>query len=125
MAPRQETGVAGVVASSSDLVVDGCQECSFGQANLELWRTDTPITTETAAITLLEERASDVTENVSAHYRLPLEPGPYLLCVRPNCVALTVVVDETLTVNIKRRNGATGFFVGNPLEETFGFDVGY
>lgn len=126
MAPRRETGVAGVVAMSSDLVINGCQECLFGEANLELWRTDTPITTETAAIALLDERASDVTEIVSGHYRRALEPGPYLLCVRPSCVALTVAADETLTVNIKRRDGATGFFVGNAgLEEDFGFDVGY
>jgi hypothetical protein len=124
-----ETGIAGVVAALDDVVADGCQECPLAAANLQLWRTDSAITTEPAAAALVAARAPDVTEAVSERYSQALAPGSYLLCVRPNCVGLEITAGETVTVNIQRRNGPTGFFVGQinaqRLEQDFGFDVGY
>lgn len=119
------TGIAGVVAADSDVVVDGCGECPFSGAGLELWRVDTLITTEAASIDVLA-REPERTESVSGRYNLGLDPGTYLLCVRPSCIGLVVRDGETLTVNIKRREGPTGFFIGGSgatsLEEDLGFE---
>ena len=121
--------MAGVVAESSDLVVNGCHECAFGSATLQAWRVDAPMGSEADVATLTEQRAPDWEEQVSQRYSLPLEPGSYVLCVRPNCINLTIAEGQTLTANIKRRNGPTSFFVGGTdaarFAEDFGFDVGY
>ncbi len=125
----QGASIAGVVAEASDVVSNDCQECPFGDATIEVWRTDSPIVDESAAIALTGERAADSIEPVSGQYRLVLDPGEHLLCVRPSCIAVTVFNDTTSTVNIKRRDGLTGFFVGSSertaLEEDFGFEVGF
>jgi hypothetical protein len=34
------TGIAGVVAESSDVVENDCQECSLSDATLRVWRVD-------------------------------------------------------------------------------------
>jgi hypothetical protein len=126
-----ETGIAGVVAVSSDVVSDGCHECPLGDATLQIWRVEaaTTLSTEEAVATFLAEHEPDMTENVSKRYSRPLAPAAYLLCVRPNCIGLNVAAAETLTVNIQRRDGPTGFFIGRSssgaLEEDFGFEVGY
>jgi hypothetical protein len=126
-APQAGTGIAGVVATSSDVVANGCQECPSGGASLEIWRTDAAITSQPAASAVASEREPDVAANVSGRYSQALGPGTHLLCVRPNCIGLSIAADETLTVNIKRREGPTGFFVGpfdaEAPEEDFGFEV--
>ena len=126
-APQVGAGIAGVVAASSDVVADGCQECPLGGAALELWRSDALITTEAAASALLAQRQADVTANVSGRYSQVLAPGTYLLCAGPNCIGVAISANETLTVNIESRDGVTGFFVARSgaetLEEDFGFTV--
>ncbi len=128
-APERGTGVAGIVAESSDVVTSGCQECSFGEATLQIWRVDAPVAVESEAVALLDMRQPDLESHVSGRYSHALEAGSYLLCVRPNCVDLTVFAGETVTINIKRRDGPTGFFVVDAdvasVNEDFGLDVGY
>jgi hypothetical protein len=128
-ATPEGTGLAGVVAELSDVEVNGCAECPLGQATLQLWQLEAPVESAAAAAALASERAPDQTEIASGHFRLALQPGAVLLCVRPNCINLTVSAGETSTVNIKLRDGSTGFFVeraaGARLEEDFGFSVGF
>ena len=126
-APQKGTGLGGVVAESSDVVVNGCSECGFGAATVQAWRVEAPMS-ESAMASLVQQRTPDWEEQVSERYHHPLEPGSYVLCVRPSCIHLTIAEGQTLTANIKRRNGPTGFFVGagaSPFGEDFGFDVGY
>jgi hypothetical protein len=126
---RAGTGISGVVAASSDLEVDGCTECPLGQTTLAIWRSDSPVSTAAQARALVDDRAADATEDIDGRYDLDLQAGPYLLCVRPNCVGLIVEAGERVTVNLKLRNGPTSFFVGHlgggALEEDYGSDVGY
>jgi hypothetical protein len=128
-AAAQGTGIGGVVAHQSDVVADGCAECPLGEARLELWAVAESVGTEAAARSLIAARGPDVTASVSGRYIHPLQAGRYLLCVRPGCVDVTVAEGQTLTVNLKRRDGPTGFYVaqtiGIPLAEDYGFDVGY
>lgn len=120
-------GVAGVVASASDLVSDGCQECPLGEATLEIWSTDTLVTSAAEATARISAREPDVTALASGRYEQELAPGAYLLCVRPSCIGVSVAAGGT-TVNIQRREGPTGFFVGaadtTAFQEDFGFEVG-
>jgi hypothetical protein len=130
LAPEGVTGVSGVVAESSDVVNDGCRECPLGSGTLEVWRPAEPIEAASEVPALLASRPPDLTQSIAGHYSAVLERGTYLFCVRPNCVEISVHDGETLTVNVKRREGPTSFFVGRPsreraLEEDFGFEVGY
>lgn len=128
-APEGPAGIAGVVARLEDVVVDGCGECPLAAATLQLWNLEMPFERRSDVAALVAARPPDLTRDVAGHYTEPLEPGWYLLCVRPNCVELNIHEDETLTVNVQRRDGPTSFFVGRPgagrLDEDFGFDVGY
>lgn len=128
-APEGDTGVAGVVAQVSDVVSDGCAECPLGRAAVELWTLEEPFYRRSEVPELVAARPPDLTLLAEGSYRQELSTGWYLLCVRPNCIELNPHEDEMLTVNIKRRDGPTSFFVGRPssssLEEDFGFEVGY
>jgi hypothetical protein len=127
-AAQNGPGVAGVVASESDLVADGCAECSFDQATVEIWPTESPVTSADDARMLTAASGTPVTVSANPRFAEPLEQGNYLVCVRPNCVAVEVRT-ETITVNVKRRNGPTSFFLaassGAALTEDYGFEVGY
>jgi hypothetical protein len=129
LAPPRETGVSGVVAGLSDVVSDGCAECTLTSATLEVWTLETPFDQRSEVPVLVAARPADLTREIAGSYNQALEPGWHLLCVRPSCIEINTHEGETLTVNVKRRDGPTGFFVGRPsssrLEEDFGFDVGY
>lgn len=123
------TGLGGVIAARSDVVADGCTECPLGEARLAIWRVDAPVTTEAEAIAVVGARDPDTTEDVSGRYQLELAPAAYLLCMRPSCVAVDVVADQTATVNIEQIEGPPRFFLSRPnlegLQAESGFSVGY
>jgi len=129
LAPERGAGVAGVVAQQSDVVSDGCAECPLASATLEVWTLEAPFERRSEVPALVAARPPDLTRDISGSYDQALSTGWYLLCVRPNCIEINVHEDETLTVNVKRRDGPTGFFVGRhsspSLEEDLGFEVGY
>lgn len=129
LAPSGQTGIAGVVAEASDVVNDGCGECPLGNATIEVWALEAPLAQRSDAAALVAARAPDLTRDAAGSYSQVLEPGWYLLCVRPSCVELDTHEAETLTVNVKRRDGPTSFFVGRPssseMAEDYGFEVGY
>jgi hypothetical protein len=129
-APERGTGIGGVVAVSSDVVADGCQECGFESGGaVAIWAVDGWVSTPAAANQVLAA-ADPVWANVlDGRFYAPLAPGQYLVCATPNCVNVTVPADTTTTVNIKHRNGPTSFFVVDPrsrsLVEDYGIAVGY
>jgi hypothetical protein len=129
MAAQSGSGVAGVVAQSSDVVSDGCTECPLAAATLQIWTLAGPFEQRSSAAELVSTRPPDVTREVEGNYRETLDPGWHMLCVRPSCVELNVHAGETLTLNIERREGPTRFFVGKPstgpLTADDGFEVGY
>lgn len=118
-----------MVAQQDDVVKDDCEACPLGDATVQLWRVEARVGTEAAARGLIVAREPDVSASVSGPYVQRLDAGSYLLCVRPSCVDVTVADGQTLTVNITRRDGPTGFYVsdaiGVALAENYGFDVGY
>lgn len=108
---KVETGIAGSVAISSDVVENGCQECTFATATLELWRTETLVTTSDERDAAVGA-AADQTLPIDASYSSPLEPGNYLVCEGPEpCVSFQLRDGDLVTVNVKHRYGPTSFFV--------------
>ena len=71
-----------------------------------------PFERRSQAAELLAARPPELTIDADGSYRQALAPGWYLLSVRPTAVELNVHEDETLTVNVLRRDGPTGFFTG-------------
>jgi hypothetical protein len=129
LAPERGAGISGVVAQVSDVVTDGCAECPLGRATVELWTLEEPFYRLSEVPALVAARRADLIFFAEGAYSQALSTGWYLLCVRPNCIELNPHEDETLTVNIKRRDGPTSFFVGrhssSSIEEDFGVEVGY
>jgi hypothetical protein len=127
--PERGTGIGGVVATSSDVVADGCQECGFQSGGaVAIWEVERVVSTPAAANQVLAA-ADPVRASVrEGRFYAPLAPGRYLVCSAPNCINVTVAADTTTTVNVKLRNGPTSFFVVDPasraLVEDYGLDVG-
>lgn len=128
-APERGTGIGGVVAAASDLVEDGCRECGFQSGGaVAIWQVEGRVSTPAAANDVVAA-ADPVLASVRAgRFHALLQPGQYLVCSAPNCINVSVAADATTTVNVKRRDGPTSFFVVDPqsraLEEDFGLDVG-
>ena len=115
-APGHQSGIGGVIASQSDVVANGCQECGFAEASIDVFRLE-------AAIDMTSPLARIA---ASTRYNVNLEPATYLVCVTRQCLSVRVVDDAVTTVNVKQRFGPTSFFVvetaSNKFEEQFGFE---
>ena len=127
-ADQNGPAVAGSIAIESDAITNGCADCPFGGARIEIWSTDSPTTTSEQATAITQSAGPTFDLFKDGTYRQALDAGHYLFCVRPSCISLEVT-SNTVTVNIKRREGPTSFFTapssGDKLSETFGFEVGY
>jgi hypothetical protein len=128
-AAQDGVGIAGIVASSSDVVSNGCEECLFGSTTVKLWQVDAPVGDATAASELTTTVAPTMAIAANQHYRAAAASGKYLLCVLSNCINIALSGNETATVNIKLRNGPTSFFLrkagSTQLTEDYGFAVAY
>lgn len=126
-AEQSGAGVAGIIAGESDAVTNGCSDCDFSSALIEIWATESAPTDDQARDITQAETPSVVLSSDRA-FTQQLDPGHYLFCVRPSCVPIQVV-DRTVTVNVKRREGPPSFFTestpGSALAETFGVEVGH
>lgn len=94
-------GIAGVAASESDLVANGCQECTLSQGTLEVWTAATAVTTvDDAAALVASGDPTDVVQ-IDERYELALEPGEVLVCTgdRSVCAGVTIAVDAVVTVH--------------------------
>ena len=124
VAPGNGTRVAGVVASISDVVENGCASCPFDTARVELWPVGTAVTSTSDARQVVEAAPPAISMDVFGSYSLEVATGDHLLCVRPNCIGIAIVEGETLTVNVKKRDGPTGFWLLNPASGRFEEDFG-
>lgn len=128
IAADEGPGIAGVIVQQSDVSVDGCMECPFADAEVSIWWTDSEVSTVSAASDIMQTADPAFVQVASKRFHAALDPGHYLLCVRPNCVNIHVEA-TTVTANVKRRKGPTSFFVASdpsqkPTED-FGLDVGF
>jgi len=129
-APERGTGIGGVVAASSDVVENGCQECAFESGgSVAIWEVEGFVSSPAAANQVLAAGDPVRASARAGRFHALLAPGQYLVCSAPNCINVAVAADATTTVNVKRRDGPTSFFVVDPesraLVEDYGLDVGY
>ena len=105
------SGVAGLIASESDVVANGCQECGFAAAPVAAWAHQG---NEANTSVLRDETSGPALASVTAgsdgKYALALEPGNYWICSGIACFGASVVEGHTTTLNIKLINGiSTGY----------------
>lgn len=99
------TGIAGVVATETDLVENGCQECWFASGSFEVWSAPSPITTQEEATALIAAGPSSARIAADPRYELALEPGDYLVCHRSSvggvCAAVSLAAGQISTIHLK------------------------
>jgi hypothetical protein len=98
-----KTGIDGFVAEESDVVANGCQQCSLGSAHIDFW-TDAivPAGLPTASV------------DANGRYSLGLDAGSYVACVGSDCVNVTVHANHVTTLNVRVTFGPPQFFVYEP-----------
>jgi hypothetical protein len=125
-APGHHSGIGGVVASQSDVVANGCQECGFAHASIEVFQLQGTLASADVASAAMNATSPLATIAADERYHLNLDPGAYLVCVTLRCIGVTVVADTVTTINIKLRYGPTSFFVidsaSNRFTEQFGLE---
>jgi hypothetical protein len=108
------TGIAGAIASESDVVGNGCQDCPFGSTQLTVWKTSSPIPDEATARAIVGASGPTVSFHADGRYEQLLDPGDYLLCSNPYCTAIQVDPDQVTTVHVKLINGPAQFIIFDP-----------
>lgn len=120
------TGIAGAVASSSDVTANGCTECPLDGGDVEVYPVDVAVGSDAEAAQVISG-GGQTRLFLAGRYAQALAPGRYLVCTWSSCVNAAVADGRTSTVNIKFRNGRTSFYVLDSdhaqLAEDFGFDV--
>jgi len=119
--PVADTGqaaIAGVVASESDVIGNGCQECPLGTATLTFWTTSGPVPDDASAKAIVDGGPPTITLQANQRYLQALDPGSYLVCARPFCVNVAVAADHVTTVHLKQIFGPTQFIVFDAQSKT-------
>jgi hypothetical protein len=112
-------GIGGFVASESDVVANGCQECAFSSAELKVWSTDTPISDAAAAQSVVDGSSATFTFVAISKYEKTLDPGHYLLCSLPGkCASVTVTETGVFTINVKTLFGPSSILLFEPGIDT-------
>jgi hypothetical protein len=103
--------IAGIVASESDVVGNGCQECGFVAAEIKAWPVEQEVTTdaELRAATASTPQSTMATEN--GRYTLPVPPGLYVVCFQSSCFNASAATGETTTLNVRLINGISQGFI--------------
>ena len=96
----------------SDLVSNGCQECPFSQAQVQMWKVEAPSTPETD-VAAIGGKPPIVTISAAPFFRRTLDPGTYVVCVDGQCIEAAVQAGQVTTVNIMKRDGPMGFWTAD------------
>jgi hypothetical protein len=114
-APRESTSrIAGVVASETDVVRNGCQECGFATVDIKAWPTDQEVTTE-AELSMVAKGSADRTRSsANGEYSLPLATGMYVVCFQNSCFNARAEAGETTTLNVRLVDGVSSGFLSVP-----------
>jgi hypothetical protein len=114
-----EQGIAGVAFSESDVVANGCNECTLSQGRIRVWASTNPIETDAEAATLVGGAEPDQTVTIHEHYELALAPGHWLVCVgaeeeHRTCAALSITAGDLFTVHAHFVYGPASLVVFDP-----------
>lgn len=117
-ADSNRSAVAGAIASETDTVENGCQECSFVSASLAFWKTSSLITDASAARAVVAASMPLASIRADGRYMQPLDPGTYLVCRQSECASIEVVASRTTTVHLRLIFGPLQFVVFDPGTKT-------
>jgi len=117
-----EQGIAGVAFSESDVVANGCQECTLSQGTIHVWAAAGPIESEADAAAVLAGGEPEHTVSIDERYELALEPGHWLVCVGSEdeartCAALALARGDVFTVHARFVFGPASLVVFEPGED--------
>ena len=105
----------------SDVVENGCGECTYSQAEFAIWATDSLVSSAAEADSV-HATDTDLVVYANRRYEQSLEPGDYLVCVDGSvstyCAAITVRSGETWTVHLATTYGPGRMIVFEPGSET-------
>jgi hypothetical protein len=106
--------IAGVTASESDAVNNGCQECAFASGiEVSAWAVVQTITTDDELGTATNGApAASAICSEAGQYALPLAAGAYVVCFQNSCFNASVTLGRTTTLNVRLINGVSRGFVG-------------
>ncbi len=109
-------GIAGAIASRSDVESNGCQECPFRQATLRVWPTEEAVTSAQEADTVIRSE-TPISIAADGRYEQALAPGDYLFCEFNVCTSVAVLNDKVTTVNVNSGDGISTIYVFEPGED--------
>ena len=117
--PAQSTaagpGIAGIIASLSDVVGNGCQECAFAKGRILIWATPSLIADQASAAALVKSQTATFTVESDGHYEKALDADTYLVCAQQGeCAAIAVTTAGRTTVNVRMGNGPFSLAVFEP-----------
>jgi hypothetical protein len=110
------TRVAGVVASESDVVGNGCQPCGLASGvEVQAWATEQAVMTDDELRSATAGAVAATASTSSAgQYALELEPGRYAVCVQNSCFNASIGETSTTTLNVRLVLGISrGFLAEN------------
>lgn len=112
-------GIAGVVASQSDVCDNGCCACGFATARFDVWKVAAPVKSAAEASAIVSGSAPTLGFDAKTQYARELEAGDYLVCTLPGpCASLTIGAGDVFTVNAKRVFGPGELVVFAPNSAT-------
>jgi hypothetical protein len=114
------SSIAGVVASESDVVSNGCQECPFAAMALSVWNASGSVADASSAKAIIQAGPAAAQIHADGRYRQALDPGDYLLCASVGsyesaCVSVEVVAGHVTPVNLRLLFGPFQFTVFDPV----------
>jgi hypothetical protein len=108
-----EQGVAGVIASRSDVCENECCACSWAREQLTVWHSDEPVNAG-KGLRLVASGDPDAIIDVERSYAHALDPGEHMLCLHDLCAALHIERGDVFTVNVQLRYGPPSLIVYGP-----------
>jgi hypothetical protein len=112
-------GVAGVVASESDVITNECQECTLSQATLQIWAASVEPADKAAVVALINTFDPIEVVEIDEAYAVELESGDYVICQVLDdgvCATFTIGNGDVATVHLLARYGPSDMVVFDPGE---------
>jgi len=105
--------IAGVAASESDVVANGCQECAFASGvTVSAWAVEQAVATDSELSAATSGTpAATTTCGGAGQYALPLAAGAYVVCFDASCFNASVTLARTTTLNVRLINGISRGFL--------------
>lgn len=99
-----DRGIAGAVASPSDLGINGCTRCSFAPAQLTVYTAEQPVVDEATAKQVFDAAMIAAVISANGRYEQALASGEYLICLDRGgvsyCTGLTVPDLGVISVHV-------------------------